>query len=65
MHAYGHAYLCGAGELALVYPMTDTFQEPLEFGFRHSPGLRLWALPFCLKAARLYLPSVLESRLAG
>ncbi|MFZ1838674.1 McrC family protein [Dokdonella sp.] len=65
LHAYGHAYLNGAGELALVYPMTDAFQAPLEFSFRHSPDLRLWALPFCMKAARLHLPDVLESRLAG
>ena len=65
LHAYGHAYLNGVGELALIYPMTDAFQEPLEFGFLHNPDLRLWALPFCMKAARLHLPGVLELRLAG
>jgi 5-methylcytosine-specific restriction enzyme subunit McrC len=56
MHAYGHSYLRGAGELALVYPLTDTFKQPLEFSFLHTPRLRLWVLPFCLKERRLHLP---------
>lgn len=61
LHAYGHAYLRGVGELALVYPMTDTFAAPLEFAFPRSPGLRLWALPFCLRTARLQVPEALLS----
>ncbi len=64
LHAYGHAYLRGVGEMALVYPMTDAFAAPLEFTFPHSPGLRLWALPFCLRTARLHVPDALLSQLA-
>jgi 5-methylcytosine-specific restriction enzyme subunit McrC len=56
MHAYGHSYLQGVGELALVYPLTDTFKQPMEFSFLHTPGLRLWVLPFCLKQRRLHPP---------
>ncbi len=63
LHAYGHAYLRGVGEMALVYPMTDAFAAPLEFTFPHSPGLRLWALPFCLESARLHLPDALLPQL--
>jgi len=33
LHAYGHCYLQGVGHLALVYPKTDTFREPLKFDF--------------------------------
>lgn len=64
LHAYGHGYLKGRGELALVYPLTDAFNEPLEFGFLHSPGLRLWVLPFCLAKAELRLPDGLMPNLA-
>jgi 5-methylcytosine-specific restriction enzyme subunit McrC len=63
LHAYGHAYLHGVGEMALVYPMTDAFAAPLEFTFPHSPSLRLWALPFCLENARLHLPDALLPQL--
>ncbi len=59
LHAYGHTYLRSNGELALVYPMTDAFATPLQFAFPHSPGLRLWVLPFCLRTARLHLPQTL------
>ena len=64
LHAYGHAYLRGVGEMALVYPLTDAFAAPLEFAFPHSPGLRLWALPFCLRTARLHVPDALLLQLA-
>lgn len=64
LHAYGHSYLRGYGELALVYPLTESFREPLEFGFLHSPNLRLWVLPFCIKQRRLILPDLMVQELA-
>jgi len=57
MQAYGHSYLGGGGSLALVYPKTMTFDQPLPvFEFPKSGGLRLWVLPFCLKTKKLSLP---------
>ena len=56
LHAYGHNYLGGRGDVALIYPKTDTFKQPLPvFEFQSSP-LRLWVLPFCLRQRRLVLP---------
>ena len=56
LHAYGHNYLGGQGDVALIYPKTDTFKQPLPvFEFQSSP-LRLWVLPFCLRQRRLVLP---------
>ncbi len=50
--------LDGAGVLALVYPRTAAFDQPLPvFEFPKSTGLKLWVLPFCLKGKRLLLPS--------
>jgi 5-methylcytosine-specific restriction enzyme subunit McrC len=57
MHAYGQSYLAGGGNLALIYPKTMTFDQPLPvFEFPRSSGLRLWVLPFCLKTKTLSLP---------
>jgi 5-methylcytosine-specific restriction enzyme subunit McrC len=57
MHAYGHTYLDGAGDVILIYPRTDTFPEALPvFEFSGVPQMRLWVLPFCLKDRRLLLP---------
>lgn len=54
LKAYGHSYLNGQGHLALVYPKTEGFSDPLEpVEFPASDGLRLWLLPFCLKTRRL------------
>ena len=63
LHAYGHGCLQGSGELALVYPRTDAFTEPLVFTFPSCPALRLWVLPFCLSSARLLIPDMLASSL--
>ena len=58
LQAYGQSYLEGAGVLALVYPRTAAFDQPLPvFEFPKSTGLKLWVLPFCLKGKRLLLPS--------
>ena len=57
LHAYGHNYLEGQGDVVLIYPKTDTFNQALPvFTFPKSPELRLWVLPFCLESKRLLLP---------
>jgi 5-methylcytosine-specific restriction enzyme subunit McrC len=57
LQAYGQSYLDGKGDVVLIYPRTDAFNEALPvFGFPKSAGLRLWVLPFCLKNKRLLLP---------
>ena len=47
LFAYGQKYLAGRGEMALIYPCTAQFSEPLP-PFYFSPELRLWVLPFDL-----------------
>lgn len=62
LYAYGHHYLDGAGDIVLIYPKTDTFNQPLPvFEFPKSSGMRLWVLPFCLERKRLELPAYLEA----
>lgn len=57
LQAYGHSYLDGHGDVVLVYPKTTTFDRPLSvFEFPKPGGLRLWALPFCLKSRQLSVP---------
>ena len=58
MLAYGLNYLEGdKGDMALVYPKTDAFDRPLPpFVFSGTQGLRLWALPFCLRSRSLQFP---------
>jgi 5-methylcytosine-specific restriction enzyme subunit McrC len=57
LHAYGHSYLDGAGDVALIYPKTDAFSKPLDvFDFPKATGLRLWVLPFCLRERMLAIP---------
>jgi 5-methylcytosine-specific restriction enzyme subunit McrC len=54
LQAYGQSYLDGMGEVALIYPKTETFGRPLPvFVFPKAEGLQLWVLPFCLKSRRL------------
>ena len=44
--------------MALVYPRTDDFDRPLPpFLFSGAEGLRLWALPFCLRSRSLLVPA--------
>ena len=59
MLAYGLCYLDGGkGDMALVYPKTDAFDRPLPpFVFSGAEGLRLWALPFCLRSRSLQVPA--------
>ncbi|MDC5409379.1 McrC family protein [Acinetobacter baumannii] len=57
LYAYGHHYLDGNGDIILVYPKTDTFNDVLDvFEFPKSKGMRLWVLPFCLKTRKLLVP---------
>ena len=57
LHAYGHNYLDGLGDVILIYPKTNTFRKPLDvFDFPKSTGLRLWVLPFCMDEHRLIIP---------
>lgn len=52
LFAYGHKYLGGRGEMALIYPCTRKFPAPLpSFAFGH--GLTLRAMPFDLESDRL------------
>ncbi|MEL4431667.1 McrC family protein [Shewanella mangrovisoli] len=48
MFAYGHKYLSGKGTLALIYPKTQDFREPIEhcFDFDKNGRLILWLIPF-------------------
>ena len=55
LHAYGQSYLNGKGDVVLIYPKTDRFDQPLPV-FEFPNGLRLWVLPFCLKDKYLLLP---------
>lgn len=58
LHAYGQTYLDGQGDVVLIYPRTDAFDEALPvFDFPKSKGLRLWVLPFCLRERVLVLPT--------
>lgn len=55
LHAYGQNYLNGKGDMVLIYPRTDNFDQPLPV-FTFINGQQLWVLPFCLKDKRLLLP---------
>lgn len=57
LHAYGHNYLGGQGDVVLIYPKTETFKQALPVFKFQSSGLRLWVLPFCLKTRKLILPT--------
>ncbi|WP_374981628.1 McrC family protein [Pseudomonas solani] len=48
LFAYGQKYLAGHGEMALIYPRTAHFLQPLP-PFEFSSQLRLWVLPFDLE----------------
>lgn len=63
LQAYGLSYLDGTGDVVLIYPRTDAFDEPLPvFDFPKASGMRLWVLPFCLKEQRLKVPNSLGLR---
>jgi len=59
LFAYGQKYLQGQGELVLIYPRREVFQQalpPFDFG----GGLRLWVLPFDMENECLLNTEVLS-----
>ena len=52
MFAYGHRYLEGRGEMALIYPRTPDFRSPLR-PFAFNEAMSLHVLPFDLVEDRL------------
>lgn len=50
MFAYGHKYLNGEGDLVLIYPKTDQFNEVIPHSFNFDENLRLWVVPFDVAA---------------
>lgn len=52
LHAYGQKYLDGAGRMALIYPRTQRFDQPLET-FWFDDRLALDVLPFDLDSDSL------------
>jgi 5-methylcytosine-specific restriction enzyme subunit McrC len=60
MFAYGHKYLGGEGELFLIYPKTDKFDnylKPFDFNENKTSKLTLWTVPFDLGNDELLLPT--------
>lgn len=58
LYAYGQSYVDGDGDVVLIYPKTDVFNQALPvFEFPKSNGLRLWVLPFCFRDRTLVLPA--------
>lgn len=55
LFAYGHKYLNGEGELLLIYPLHESFNQPLP-RFEFESELSLWIVPFDLESDRLVLP---------
>lgn len=57
LQAYGQSYLNGKGDVVLVYPQTEHFDQALPvFDLPHASGLRLWVVPFCLRHKTLKTP---------
>lgn len=52
MFAYGHKYLGGSGEMYLIYPAHDNFSQPIPQHFAFSDTLKLWVVPYQIKAKR-------------
>jgi 5-methylcytosine-specific restriction enzyme subunit McrC len=51
MFAYGQKYLGGKGELVLIYPKTDEFDQPVEQSFDFGEDtLTLWVVPFVIES---------------
>ena len=57
MAVYGQRYLGGSGELFLIFPKNESFQQPLE-AFEFSNSLRVWVLPFDLDSDLLKIPEI-------
>lgn len=64
LHAYGHTYMKGAGDMVLIYPRTSAFDTHLE-PFSFSAAMRLWVLPFHLDLCELVAPEELWALMFG
>ncbi|MEE4811617.1 McrC family protein [Pseudomonas alliivorans] len=60
MFAYGQKYLCGGGELVLIYPTQASFREQ-SIVFEFSDVLRLLVVPFELENRKLSLANIFPS----
>ncbi|HHT0498760.1 McrC family protein [Raoultella planticola] len=52
MFAYGQKYLGGVGEMYLIYPAHDDFNQPIQQHFAFSETLKLWVVPYQIMAKR-------------
>ena len=59
LYAYGQKYLGGQGEMLLIYPRSEGFQQPMA-PFYFSEHLRLWVVPFDLETDTLCLGNSLR-----
>ncbi|HFQ5982719.1 TPA: McrC family protein [Yersinia enterocolitica] len=50
MFAYGQKYLDGKGEMYLIYPAHDDFNQPIPQHFAFSETLKLWVVPYQITA---------------
>lgn len=50
MFAYGQKYLDGTGEMYLIYPAHDDFNQPIPQHFAFSETLKLWVVPYQIMA---------------
>jgi 5-methylcytosine-specific restriction enzyme subunit McrC len=58
MYAYGQKYLCGKGEMLLIYPHISTFPIELrEKPFHYSADLKLWVTSYDLENEKMHWPS--------
>lgn len=73
MFAYGHNYLNGTGNMFLIYPRQDNFEEAIQvpFDFTDLAGaptsLKLWVVPFEIKekGSRVLWPEALDISTIG
>jgi 5-methylcytosine-specific restriction enzyme subunit McrC len=56
LYAYGHTYMNGTGDMAMIYPSTAAFDDHL-LPFRFNAAMRLWVLPFDLERCELVAPA--------
>lgn len=52
MFAYGQKYLDGKGEMYLIYPAHEDFNQPIQQHFAFSDTLKLWVVPYQITAKR-------------
>ncbi|MCZ4295033.1 McrC family protein [Vibrio sinaloensis] len=73
MFAYGHNYLNGSGNMFLIYPKQDNFEQAIQipFDFTDLAGvptdLKLWVVPFEIKekGSRVLWPDALDVSTIG